>query len=122
MKALTSIAFGAFALAAATFGTAPAASADSLGVYAGPHGFGITVHDYDRRGSCRDRWYRERHWRYCHRGYDRYDNDYYYNDYYWSYRDGHRRHWNRDRWYDDRRRHRRHHDDDRRHRRHHDRW
>lgn len=133
MKALAGLAFGLLALVAANFATAAPAKADSFGVYVGSHGFGIQVHDYDRRHyrhrGCWDRYYQ----RYVlcnynygyYRSYPRYN---YYNDYRhrWNDRRGHRynNHWRgNDRWRDNDRWRGRH--DGRRHRDRHrrpDRW
>ncbi len=110
MKLLSTLAFAAAALVAATFATAAPAKADSFGVYVGSNGFGVQVSNYDRGyygypgyyyggtyDRCRDRWYYKRHrhcWHYGYRGY-------YYGGYYPPYRYGYYpyRHWRTNHWY-----------------------
>lgn len=94
MKTLTSVAFGAAALATALLGSAtPAEARSHVGVYIGAGGYG-----------CGDYWFRRNHPYRCGYGvsYDRYP---YYNNYNYNYGYYHHRHrdWDRDR--DHRRRH-----------------
>jgi hypothetical protein len=59
MKSWISFAFGAAALATASFGAAtPAAAGSDVGVYVGPGGAAISV---SHREKCRDYWYRRNH-------------------------------------------------------------
>ena len=105
MKILSTLAFAAAALFAATFATAAPAKADNLGVYVGSNGFGIQVSNYggyydgyyggyDRR--CYNRWYYKRH-RHCWRSGYSGNSYYYYNSYprrhYYNYPRP-RQHWN----------------------------
>jgi hypothetical protein len=79
MKLLTSVVFGAAALAFASFASATPAKADSFGVYLGAPGY---HHYYDRYHRC-DSWrYRRRHPYRCRYWDDDYY-DYYYDDYYY---------------------------------------
>ena len=111
MKTLASLAFGAFALTAASIALAQPASARDVGIHVGPSGFGISVETY--RNYCRDGSYRREHWNYCqrfYRGRDRSDYGYYnsgdgyfvnrddhYRDRQYYERDGYRwRHYDRD--------------------------
>lgn len=106
MKSLISVGFGAAALATAMFASAaPASARDSVGIYVGPGGVGITAVDYRR--SCRDYWYRRNHpYRCGYSGYyrERYVYPHYYYDHdRYRYRYHHRRHhrdWDRDRDHD----------------------
>jgi hypothetical protein len=97
MKLLSTLAFAAAALFAATFATAAPAKADSFGVYVGSNGFGIQVSNYNRGyygypgtyygggyDRCRDPWYRRYH-RYCY-GYGGYGYGYTYSGYHPYYR------------------------------------
>jgi len=100
MKALSTIAFGAAALAVATFADTAPAAADNVGVYVGSDGLAISVSNYRDgryyypRRACWNYQYRRHHPRLCHR----------------IYRHVYRHHRRHDRWADrhDRR-------DDRRH-------
>ena len=57
MKTLTSVAFGAVALAVASIGFAePAAARGNVGIYVSPFAIGINVQE--GRAICRDDWYR----------------------------------------------------------------
>ncbi len=98
MKLMSTLAFAAAALFAATFATAAPAKADNFGVYVGSNGFGIHVSNYDGYygnyyDRCRDRWYYKRH-RHCwrHRGHGYYYDSYPYRQNYYVPRP-HRSHW-----------------------------
>ena len=109
MSYLKSMAFGAVALAAASFSTTASAKADSFGVYVGSYGFGVQVSNYNggyygHNGyydPCLNKHYR-RHHSYCwnNGGYG-YNNGYYPNYSYGNYY-GYRPHHHHSDW-DDRR-------------------
>jgi hypothetical protein len=97
MKLLTSVAFGAAALATTLVGSATPAEA-RVGVYIG--GPGYYGYDYRYRGYryCDDYWYRRRHPYRCGGAYDYddyYDNDYYYPGFGFYFDDYHHRHYYR---------------------------
>ena len=122
MKVLGILAFGAFALLAASFASTAPARADNVGIYVGSDGFGIQVSNYDERyghGSyhrqrgCWDPYYH----RYVRCGYaynypphhNNYDGDYHGP----RWRHGHR--WDRHRYHDRGWGHHRRHHGDRHH-------